>query len=64
MDPRTKKQYLVTSASEQDYDVNEAQCAEIGGFLAEPRDELENDFIHSLNPDMYTMGMKLQVGYK
>ena len=62
MDPRTKKQYQVLTASTQQYDVHKAQCAAVGMFLAEPRDELENDFIDTLNPDMYILGMKLQVG--
>ena len=62
VDPRTKKQYAILSASKQNYDINEAQCAAIGMFLPEPRDEQENDFLDSLNPYMFVLGMKLQTG--
>ena len=33
-------------------------CNEFGGKLPEPRDEGENDFLDSLNTEMFNLGMK------
>ena len=39
------------------HDENQALCASLGGILPEPRDELENDFLDSLDPEQFTLGM-------
>ena len=39
------------------YDVIQQVCHNHGGFLPEPRDEAENQFLDSLGTDMFMLGM-------
>ena len=56
-DERTGKQYIVQDTDDLVYDVNKQACQNLGGFLPEPRDEAENQFLDSLGSDMFTLGM-------
>ena len=39
------------------YDVNQQVCHNHGGFLPEPRDEQENQFLYDLSTKTFTLGM-------
>ena len=56
-DERTKKQYLVLETDDLVYDDLQQVCHNHGGFLPEPRDEAENQFLDSLGTEMFTLGM-------
>ena len=56
-DTRTGKQYLVLDTDHLVHDDLQQVCHNIGGFLPEPRDERENQFLDSLATDMFTLGM-------
>ena len=46
------------------YDDNQQVCQDLGGFLPEPRDERENQFLFSLDAETFSLGMtdRLQEG--
>ena len=56
-DPRTGKEYIVVKTSTLKHDVNQEKCKEMGGYLPEPRDELENKFLDSLGSEMFLLGI-------
>ena len=57
-DGQTGKQYLVLDlAGDLVYDDNKQACHDLGGFLPEPRDERENQFLDSLCTDMFQLGL-------
>ena len=56
-DKRTGNQYLVLDIHDLVYDHLQQVCQDHGGFLPEPKDEQENQFLDSLNTDMFTLGM-------
>ena len=56
-DKRTGKQYMVLNTHDLVYDDLQQWCSEYGGFLPEPKDEQENQFLDSLDTDMFALGM-------
>ena len=56
-DGQTGKQYLVLDTDELVYDVNKQTCHNLGAFLPEPRDELENQFLDLLGADTFLLGL-------
>ena len=55
-DERTGKQYLVLDIQDIKYNDNQQVCHNHGGFLPEPRDERENQFLASLDANMFLLG--------
>ena len=60
-DARTGKQYMVQDTDDLVYDVNKQACQNLGGFLPEPRDEAENQFLDSLGSHSFMLGLNDKV---
>ena len=56
-DERTGKQYMIQDTHDLVYDHIQQRCDNLGGFLPEPRDEQENQFLDWLDTDMFALGM-------
>ena len=56
-DARTGKQYLVLDTDDIKHDQVQQQCHIHGGFLPEPRDEKDNQFLDSLDTDTFLLGL-------
>ena len=63
VDQRTGKQYLVLDSTNEGFATIRQQCNNFGGFLPEPKDELENNYLDSLTKDvsdMFYLGLRDQ----
>ena len=49
--------YLVLDTSTFAHEVNKAECQQHDGFLPEPRNEQENEFLNGLNTQMFPLGI-------
>ena len=56
-DTRTGKQYIVLDTVNFTHAGDRKLCEQQGGRLPEPRDEDENNFLDSLNTEMFSLGM-------
>ena len=56
-DTRTGKQYMVIQSGPKSFSESQTMCTELGGYLPEPRDELENNFLDSLTYNIFFLGM-------
>ena len=56
-DNRTGKQYIVLDTVNFTHAGDRKLCEQQGGRLPEPRDEDENNFLDSLNTEMFMLGM-------
>ena len=57
MDSRTGKQYVVIESGRKSFSESKTICTDLGGYLPEPRDNLENNFLDSLNSKTFYLGM-------
>ena len=57
MDGRTGKRYKVVESGKKTFSESKKICTALGGYLPEPRDELENNFLDSLNSESFYLGM-------
>ena len=56
-DTRTGEKYLVLDTNTLSHDDNLDKCLQHGGILPEPRSQEENEFLNSLNSDLFVLGM-------
>ena len=56
-DERTLIQYLVLNPYNMGYHQQKIVCEKYGGFITEPRTEMENDFLVTLNTGSFFLGM-------
>ena len=56
-DPRTNKKYLVMEIGPKNFSESQTICTDLGGYLAEPRDELENSYLDSLTHKTFYLGL-------
>ena len=56
-DPTTGKQYTVLITSTLNLDQNKGTCASYNAILPEPRTEEENDFLDSLDAQLFPLGL-------
>ena len=57
IDPNTGKQYLIPHKGSFAHDVYRDLCKRHGAKLPEPHNEEENDFLDSLNTEMFVLGI-------
>ena len=57
-DARTGKSYLVLNTTTMAHGANQEICLQHGGILPEPRSQVDNDFLNSLNTDMFLLGLR------
>ena len=56
-DDATGKQYIVLETSTLNFDQNKETCASYNAILPEPRTEEENDFLNSLDAQLFPLGL-------
>ena len=56
-DDATGKQYTVLETSTLNFDENTQTCASYNAILPEPRTEEENDFLNSLDAQLFPLGL-------
>ena len=58
-EPSSGKEYtlLEKSTLTLNHDINQQKCRVIGGHLPEPKDEQENQFLHSFNAQRFLLGI-------
>ena len=56
-DDATGKQYTVLETSTLNFEQNKATCASYNAILPEPRTEGENEFLDSLNAQLFPLGL-------
>ena len=54
---RTLIQYLVLTPHNMGYHQQKIACENYGGFITEPKKEIENDFLVTLNTGSFFLGM-------